>query len=57
LEKFLARQPIFDGSRVVYGYGLLFRYGPENYFSHPQPDVACASTTDNLFLFGLEKLT
>jgi c-di-GMP-related signal transduction protein len=57
LEKFLARQPIFDAARAVYGYELLFRSGPENYFSHPQPDVASASAADNLFLFGIERLT
>ncbi|MGH9715932.1 MAG: EAL and HDOD domain-containing protein [Candidatus Acidiferrales bacterium] len=56
MRKFLARQPIFNSHRVVFGYELLFRGGPENYFEHPQPDVACASATDSLFLFGIERL-
>jgi c-di-GMP-related signal transduction protein len=29
-ENSLARQPIFDSQRLVYGYELLFRPGPEN---------------------------
>jgi c-di-GMP-related signal transduction protein len=31
VEKFLARQPIFDSERDVYGYELLFRSGPGNF--------------------------
>jgi c-di-GMP-related signal transduction protein len=57
LEKFLARQPIFSSSRIVFGYELLFRSGPENFFDGSQPDLACASATDSLFLFGIERLT
>jgi c-di-GMP-related signal transduction protein len=57
LEKFIARQPIFNSGRIVYGYELLFRSGPENFFSHSEPDVACVSATDNLFLIGMERLT
>jgi c-di-GMP-related signal transduction protein len=56
LEKFLARQSIFNSERIVYGYELLFRSGPENFFSHPQPDLACISAADNLFLIGIERL-
>jgi c-di-GMP-related signal transduction protein len=29
---FIARQPIFDGQQKVYGYEMLFRSGPENFF-------------------------
>ena len=36
---------------------LLFRSGPENFFSNSTLDLACASTADNLFLFGIENLT
>ena len=57
MQKFLARQPIFDGRRAVFGYELLFRSSLENFFSHAQPDVAAASTADNLFLFGVDHLT
>jgi len=57
VERFLARQPIFDTSQTVYGYEILFRSGPENYFNFANPDSAAASTADNLFLFGLDRLT
>jgi c-di-GMP-related signal transduction protein len=56
LQKYLARQPIFNPNRIVFGYELLFRSGPENLFTHAQPDVACASATDSLFLFGIDRL-
>jgi c-di-GMP-related signal transduction protein len=57
MEKFIARQPIFNSHRVVYGYEILHRSSLENYFVHQHPDVACASMADNLFLFGLDHLT
>jgi len=57
VEKFLARQPIFDTDQIVYGYEMLFRSGPENFFDLSNADAAAASTADNLFLFGLDRLT
>lgn len=57
MEKFIARQPVFDSHRIVYGYELLFRSGPANFFPGLNLDLACTSTADNLFLFGLERLT
>jgi c-di-GMP-related signal transduction protein len=57
LEKFLARQPIFTTNRIVYGYELLFRSGPENSYVSTQPDFAAASSTDSLLLFGIERFT
>lgn len=33
MKSFLARQPIFNRHRKVIGYELLFRSGPENFFS------------------------
>jgi c-di-GMP-related signal transduction protein len=56
VQRYLARQPIFDGGRLIFGYEILFRSGPENYFSHPQPDIASATAGDNVILFGLERL-
>jgi hypothetical protein len=56
LEKFLARQPIFISGRIIYGCELLFRSGPDNYFSHPQPESAWISAMDNRFLIGIEGL-
>jgi c-di-GMP-related signal transduction protein len=57
LERFLARQPIFNWRRVVYGYELLFRSGLDNFFSHTDADAASASTADTMILFGIERLT
>jgi len=57
VEKFLARQPIFNSERDVYGYELLFRSGPQNFFDSSHPEAAAASAVDNLFLFGVERLT
>jgi c-di-GMP-related signal transduction protein len=57
VEKFIARQPVFDSHRVVFGYELLFRSGPANFFPGLHADLACAGTADNFFLFGIERLT
>ena len=32
VQKFLARQPIFNSQQAVYGYELLYRSGPDNSF-------------------------
>ncbi len=57
MEKYLARQPIFDAARNVFGYEMLFRSSLDNFFGGAQSDLASASTADNLFLFGLDRLT
>lgn len=57
MKKFMARQPIFNARRDVYGYELLFRSGPDNFFDGSHPEAAAASSVDNLFLFGLDRLT
>jgi EAL and modified HD-GYP domain-containing signal transduction protein len=57
VEKFIARQPIFNSQRDVYGYELLFRSGPQNFFDGSHPEAAAASAVDNLFLFGIDRLT
>jgi c-di-GMP-related signal transduction protein len=57
LEKFIARQPVFNHSRVVFGYELLFRSGPENFFSSDRPDQGAAATADNLLLISIDRLT
>ena len=56
LERFLARQPIFNSQRVVYGYELLYRSGPENSFGNADLDAASASTFDSVMLFGIDRL-
>jgi EAL and modified HD-GYP domain-containing signal transduction protein len=57
VQRFLARQPIFNSARVVYGYELLFRSGPENRYDGTAPDKASASTVDSILLFGMDRLT
>jgi c-di-GMP-related signal transduction protein len=56
VQRFLARQSIFDSGRVAYGYELLFRSGPENRYDAVQADMAAASSVDNILLFGMERL-
>ena len=58
MDIFIARQPIFDRSRKVYGYELLFRNGLENYFDGLDADQAASRMIgDGSILFGLEALT
>jgi c-di-GMP-related signal transduction protein len=56
-KRFVARQPIFDQHRRVYGYELLFRSGLANFFSHPDGDLASDAVIDGFFLLGMEALT
>jgi c-di-GMP-related signal transduction protein len=56
LKRFLVRRPMFNSERAVYGYELLCRSGPENYYDAKQPDLASASTVDSILLFGIERL-
>jgi len=58
METFIARQPIFDAQRNVYGYELFFRSGLENVFRHPDPNQATSKVmADSFFLFNLNDLT
>ena len=58
LESFIARQPIFDPQKKVYGYELLFRSGLDNFFQHPDPDQATSKViSDAFFLFDSSQLT
>src|SRR5258708_13635131 len=46
-DRFMARQPIFDSRLKVFGYELLFRSGPENFFrpgQSPADEVIVNST-------------
>ncbi|MDY7107545.1 MAG: HDOD domain-containing protein [Planctomycetota bacterium] len=55
---FIARQPIFDAGYEVFGYELLFRSGPENYFIGADGDAASRKVvSDSLCVHGLEALT
>lgn len=57
MKRFLARQPIFNCERAVYGYELLYRSGAGNYYDAPSVDMASASAVDSLLLFGIDRLT
>ena len=57
MKRFLARQPIFNCERAVYGYELLYRSGAENRYDAPSVEMASASTVDSLLLFGIDRLT
>jgi c-di-GMP-related signal transduction protein len=57
MRTYVARQPIFDRERKVYAYELLFRSGPENFFSSTNPDLASGKVIhDGLAVFGLAGL-
>src|SRR6266498_5623055 len=44
--RYLARQPILDREQNTHAYELLFRSGPQNFFSACDPDAATASVID-----------
>ncbi len=55
---FVARQPILDARRRVFGYELLFRSGYGTQFTHPDGDDASLRVIDSsLSVFGLDALT
>ncbi len=58
-EIFVARQPIFDINKNIFGYELLFRSGLENFFDESlDKDFASSKTLlDSLLVFGLDDLT
>ncbi len=60
MDVFVARQPIFDRRRQVYGYELLFRSGLTNAFeaAATDPDRASVKLIADSFLgFGLGRIT
>jgi EAL and modified HD-GYP domain-containing signal transduction protein len=55
---FVARQPVFDRTKEVYGYELLFRAGLENCYDPPDADQSTLDVISNSFLvIGLDDLT
>ena len=57
MDVFVARQPIFDLDKRVFGYELLFRNGFENTFPDIDGDVATNTLLSNTFFsFGLKEL-
>ncbi|MCC7103539.1 MAG: HDOD domain-containing protein [Chloroflexi bacterium] len=58
MDVFVARQPIFNRRKVVFGYELLFRSGLENAFRHDDPDLATMAVINNsYFTLGITRLT
>jgi len=54
-DKFMARQPIFDGKLKLFAYELLFRSGAENFF-RPQKECSSSLIVDSVMLFDLPTL-
>lgn len=55
---YLARQPILDQNRKLYGYELLFRDGVANCFPNINADEATSKLiTEHHLLMGVEKIT
>ncbi len=56
---FVARQPIFDSNKNIYGYELLFRNGLENFFDQSQSlDYASFKVLmDSFLIFDFKELT
>lgn len=57
MDSFIARQPIFDANQKVVAYELLFRSGPENFFTGTDHDSASSRVIgESLHGFGLMQL-
>ena len=55
---YIARQPIFDTTKEVFAYELLFRDGENNCFPDIEPDEATSKIiTDSHLAFGIEDIT
>lgn len=55
--KYIARQPIFDAQRKLFGYELLYRANGENRFISSHPAQATTSViADSTFLHGLKNM-
>jgi len=55
---FVARQPIFNRHKELYGYEILFRNGFENFYNSLDPDASTSRTLINSFLvIGTDSLT
>ncbi len=58
MDIFFARQPIFDRRQGVFGYELLFRGGPANYYPVADGDKATLEVIRNsLLIVGADKVT
>jgi c-di-GMP-related signal transduction protein len=58
MDVYVARQPIFNKKKKIYGYELLFRDGTANFFSGIDGNTATSKVLSNsFFTIGIEKIT
>jgi c-di-GMP-related signal transduction protein len=58
MEVYVARQPIFNKNKKIYGYELLFRASMENFFPKIDGNTATSKLLSNSFFsIGMEKIT
>lgn len=58
MQRFIARQPVFNRQIGIYGYELLFRNSLDNYFDGSDLDSASSNVIANSFLlFSIEEMT
>ena len=57
MEVYVARQPIFNKDKKIYGYELLFRDSMSNYFPDIDGDTATSKLLSNsFFTIGIEDI-
>ena len=58
MDVYVARQPIFNKKKKIYGYELLFRDGLTNAFPNIDGDTATSKVLTNSFLtIGMDQIT
>jgi EAL and modified HD-GYP domain-containing signal transduction protein len=58
MDIYVARQPIFDIKKCIFGYELLFRADMANYFPEIEENTATSKLLSNsFFTIGIEKIT
>lgn len=58
MDVFVARQPIFNRHKKIYGYELLFRTGMDNAFPNLDGETATSSLlSSSFFTVGIEKIS
>jgi len=57
MDVFVARQPIFDREKILFGYELLFREGNSNVFPDIDGDTATTSLlSSSFFTVGIDRI-
>lgn len=58
MDVFVARQPVFDSQRNLYGYELLYRKGENNFYDGEDDNTSTVEVISNSFLvLGFNELT